>query len=544
MRLAALALALAPSLPAQPDQLEPPAVPVENPITPAKTNLGKALFWDEQISSSKTVACATCHVPEAGGSDPRSAHALNPGFDGVFATDDDVHGSFGVVFTTAAGPYGYEPAFGLERQVTHRKAPSVFMAAYDPELFWDGRAPQQLFDPFTLQLVIASGAALERQAMQPFLSEIEMTQTGSEWPTVLDRVRRSRPLALAARIPAPLARWIGGRSYPELFALAFGTNDVTPVRIAMAIASYERGLVPNAAPIDRFLAGDQNALTPLETTGLAVFERGRCVVCHPSPIFGGSGFFNIGVRPPFEDPGRGAISRQPEDDGAFKTPSLRNVAQRAPFFHDGRMATLADVVEFYDRGGDFAENRSHLIQPLRLSAADKAALLAFLDRPLTDPRAAAAAPPFDHPVLFTATGRAPRAYGHGTAGSGGRVPRLIAAEPPVLGNGEFRMALTDGAATAPAVLLLDLAPGRRALLGVQVLVGLTAGLHLVPLGQLLHGSGAGDGWTSWLLALPEDPTLAGVEFFAQALVLDAGGPQGLSASAGVRWRLFAGHPSR
>ncbi|MEZ5966302.1 MAG: cytochrome c peroxidase [Planctomycetota bacterium] len=536
MRLATLALAAASPLLGQ-ARLDPPPVPVENPMTPAKVALGKALFWDEQISSSKTVACATCHVPEAGGSDPRPA-ALHPGFDGLAATDDDVHGSFGVVFTSSEGPYAWEPFFGLQRQATHRKAPSILMAAYDSDLFWDGRAPQQLYDPATRQLVISQGGALERQAMEPFLNEVEMTQTGTEWPTVVDRVRGSRPLALAARVPAALAGFIGRRSYPELFTDAFGTTDVTPVRIAMAIASYERTLVPSETPMDRYLAGEQGALTPLEEEGFAVFQRSRCTLCHESPTFGGSRFFNIGVRPPSEDPGRASITRQARDVGAFKTPSLRNVAQRAPYFHNGGMATLADVVDFYDRGGDFAENRSHLVQPLGLNANEKAALLAFLDRPLTDARAVTGAPPFDHPALSASGPRSPRHYGRGTAGTGGRVPRLVAIEPPLLGNGEFHMALTDGAATAPASLLLDLAPGRSSLFGVQVLVGLTPALQVLPLGQLLHGSGGGDGWAAWNLALPDDPAFAGLEFFAQGLVLDAGGPQGLSASAAVRWRLF------
>jgi len=536
MRRKALVLALATALPAQ--TLDPPPVPVENPSTPDKVNLGKALFWDEQLSASKTVACATCHVPEAGGSDPRAAAAVHPGFDGLFATGDDVHGSFGVVFMAADGRHAFEPTFGLGRQVTHRKAPSVLMAAYDPELFWDGRAPQQLFDPSTGQLVIARGAALERQALEPFLSEVEMTETGTEWPVVLERVRRSQPLALAAQVPPRLARWIAGRSYPALFAQVFGSQAVTPVRIAMAIAAYERSLVPDAAPIDRHLAGDPGALTAEESAGMSVFDA-HCAVCHPAPTFGGTGFFNIGVRPPVEDAGRGAISRRGDDHGAFKVPSLRNVAQRAPFFHNGSQTSLADVVAFYDRGGDFAENRSSLIVPLHLGAAEQAALVAFLGRPLTDPRAAAGAPPFDHPRLFADTRRAPRTFGFGTAGSQGRVPVLLAAEPPALGNAEFRMALDDGLATAPAVLLLDLAPGRRSLLGVTLWLGLTPALQELPLGLLLHGSGGGQGWTSWILPLPAEPTLDGLEVFAQAIVLDAGGPRGLSASAGARWRLFA-----
>jgi cytochrome c peroxidase len=539
MRSLVLLLALASTTVAQGTPLPPVPVPPENPMTTDKVNLGKALFWDEQLSSSQTVACATCHIPEAGGSDPRAPRALHPGPDDQFATDDDILGSFGVISTSPRHLYQWHPLFGMRAQVTHRKAPSVFMAAYDRELFWDGRAPDQLFDPITRQLVIPQGAALERQATIPILSEVEMTHSGTDWPDIIARVQSSVPLGLARRVPPALSRWLRRDSYPALFARTFGTPDVTPVRIAMAIASYQRALVPNQTPFDSYVAGNQQALTAQEQSGLAVFERVRCSVCHPAPLFTTGEFFTIGVRPPDEDVGRGGITRDPIDRGAFKVPSLRNVADRAPYMHNGRLPTLEAVVDFYERGGDFAENRTPIMRPARFNGTDKADLLAFLRRPLTDPRASAGAAPFDHPELSAEDRRAPRAYGQGTAGTLGRTPQIVAVEPPVLGNGHFRMSLTDGFATAPAVLLLDGAAGNHRLLGVRFHVAFTASLVLLPLGQLLHGSGAGDGWASWSFALPRDPALAGSEFFAQAIVLDAGGPQGLSASAGVRWRLFA-----
>jgi cytochrome c peroxidase len=282
-RLPALCLAVigslvangAARLAAQGGSLPPVPVPPENPLTPAKIDLGKALFWDEQLSATKTVACATCHIPEAGGGDPRTARALHPGFDGSFGTDDDVRGSFGVIRMDTNQGYRWDPDFGLAPQVTRRKAPSVFMSAYDRELFWDGRAPEQFYDPITRKLVIPLGGALERQATIPLLSETEMTHSGTEWPDVVARIVEAKPLGLARRVPRALARYLGDATYPELFARAFGTRDVTPVRIAMAIASYQRTLIPNQAPIDRFLAGQIEALTELERSGLAVFERAR-----------------------------------------------------------------------------------------------------------------------------------------------------------------------------------------------------------------------------------------------------------------------------
>ena len=125
--------------------LEPPPVPLGNPVTAAKVYLGKALFWDEQLSATRTVACGTCHAPRAGTGDPRvasgSASFLHPGADGQPGTDDDVIGSPGVPLNRKDGSYVWEPYFGLRPQVTRRKAQGINEAAYTDEgLFWDGRA--------------------------------------------------------------------------------------------------------------------------------------------------------------------------------------------------------------------------------------------------------------------------------------------------------------------------------------------------------------------------------------------------------------------
>lgn len=521
-------------------QLGPPSVPAQNPITPAKTNLGKVLFWEEQLSSTGTVACATCHVPEAGGSDPRSADALHPGFDATYHTADDVRGSFGVVAHGRHGSYVRQPgAFPLRAQVTGRKAPSVLMAPYNTLQFWDGRATGTLRDPHTGQVVISSGASLESQVLEPPLSDVEMNFASVTWSDLELRLATRRPLALATNLPAALDAWIGQRSYPDLFLEAFGTPEVTAVRIAMAIATYERTLVPNQAPIDDFLRGNQAALTAQEQYGMVVFEQlGLCTLCHRAPTYARAGFSDIGVRPLGEDRGRFAVSGANRDDNTFKVPSLRNVGLRAPYFHNGSQRTLEDVVDFYSRGGDFHANPFIGIQPFGMTTQDRDALLAFLRNALTDPRAAQGLPPFDHPTLFIDSGRAPVSYGTGTAGGSGRPLRLFSPEPPILGNPTFRFAIDDGIAGTPVLLLLDVAGGDTTVLGVRVHVGMTAAMVALDFGVLSYDP-VNPGWTSTAIGLPETPALHGVALFLQAIAVDPGAVAGLVSSPGLRMTLFA-----
>ena len=123
------------------------------------------------------------------------------------------------------------------------------------------------------------------------------------------------------------------------------------------------------------------ALTALEQRGFQVFNnRGGCTQCHRGPLFTDNRFLNIGVRPILEDRGRAVVTNQPRDEGAFKVPGLRNVGLRAPYFHNGGMATLEEVVDFYDRGGDHHVNQSPQIVPLGLTSEEKTALVAFLEK--------------------------------------------------------------------------------------------------------------------------------------------------------------------
>ena len=523
-----------------PGPLQPPQAPLGNPVTAAKANLGKSLFWDEQLSSTRAVACATCHVPGMGGSDPRSLlgspEATHPGADGVLGTADDVTGSPGVTRSFADGSYDFAAAFGLDPQVTGRKTPTMINAAYAPTLFWDGRADDTLVDPETGQIVIVAGAALETQVLGPPLSDVEMSHVGRDWPEVVDRINESAPLALSPSIPAALEAWIDGRSYPELFTEAFGTQDVTPVRIAFAMATYQRTLFSDATPLDAVLGGNPGALTPLENQGRQLFNQLACNNCHIGNLLTNQNFHYIGVRPVNDDLGRFEVTGQFPDRGAFRTPSLRNVELRAPYFHDGSKATLMDVVEFYDRGGDFnAPNKDPRIVPLGLSQNQKNALVAFLGRPLTDPRVENETAPFDRPLLYSESNRVPVEVGPGSPGSGGFTPDVVALEPPVAGNPSFTVGVQNGLGGAPAVLeylLLPSSPTGPALVPDRLL-GVSISRR-VPI--TLGGVGSGAGFGSVNLQIPS--SAAGFEVVGRWIVSDRSAAGGASTSPWFRAMVF------
>jgi len=392
-------LAQGPPPPPPPIGPVPPVpVPAANPLTPAKAILGKILFWDEQLSSDDSIACGTCHIPGAGGSDPRSVAptSVHPSADGLFGTADDVAGSLGMPRLLCDGTELEDSLFGFERQVTRRKSPSPVMAGYAPSLFWDGRAIQSFVDPETGLVAASSLAALETQSVGPILSSVEMGCDGRTWDDVRQELAAATPLALATDLPADIVAALAvSPDYPSLFAAAFGTPEIDARRIAFALASYQRTLVADQTPFDAFIAQVPGALSPAENQGRILFNQ-FCLPCHGGPLLTDQFFHRIGVRPVVEDLGRGAITGNPVDNGRFKTPSLRNVALRAPYFHNGGKATLAEVIEFYSAGGDFPNPG---IAPFPLSATQRAQLEAFLAGALTDPRVAAELPPFDRPTL-------------------------------------------------------------------------------------------------------------------------------------------------
>jgi cytochrome c peroxidase len=169
-------------------------------------------------------------------------------------------------------------------------------------------------------------------------------------------------------------------AYQQQHRSVFG-RDLDADGVARAIAAYVRTIVSGNAPYDRFKAGDLSALSPAAQRGLALFEgKARCVRCHAGFNFTDEGYRNVGVGMGRETPdlGRFAVTRNEADKGAFKTPTLRDVARRGPYMHDGSLATLADVVAFYDRGGMPNPWLSSDVRPLGLTAQEGSDLVEFM----------------------------------------------------------------------------------------------------------------------------------------------------------------------
>lgn len=399
-RVAVFMLALGvSSLAVAQQQLPPPPVPSENPITEPKRLLGKILFWDEQVGFDNTVACGTCHSPARAGADGRID--INPGPDTTFATVDDIFGSTGVVRTGSDFQPKVDPVFGLGRQVTSRAANVAVSAAYAPLLFWDGRAGSMFLNPETGGTSIVAGGALENQAMGPILSAVEMGHEGRSWPEVTHKLAVTEPLGHATRIPADLAPAMAAhKTYPQLFQDAYGDSAITAERIAYAIATYERTLIPNQTPWDQFVAGNQNALTPPQQAGWNFFRNSPCAICHAPPFFTDQSFRNIGVRPVSDDTGRQAITNAFGDRGRFKVPTLRNVGLKATFMHNGRFNSIQTVIAHY-RPNNPARSPENLdpILPVAVPGNVGPQLDDFLRNGLRDPRVAAETFPFDRPAL-------------------------------------------------------------------------------------------------------------------------------------------------
>ncbi|MFP5441894.1 MAG: cytochrome-c peroxidase [Gammaproteobacteria bacterium] len=234
---------------------------------------------------------------------------------------------------------------GAEGNRLGRNTPPLYNLAWNPTFFHDGRSP-----------------SLEAQALNPIESDQEMN-------IPLD--------LLIERLSA--VDW-----YRQQFHAIYGSEQITPAMIGSALASFERTLVSRNSPFDRYLGGDETAMSESAKRGLKIFKGAAwCSSCHDGANFTDNGFHNIGVKT--TDPGRGRFAPdQPRMQGAFKTPGLRNVELTAPYMHDGSQRTLEDVMQFYNRGGDDRKRRDPLIRELDLSKQDIADLVAFM-KALTDP---------------------------------------------------------------------------------------------------------------------------------------------------------------
>jgi cytochrome c peroxidase len=316
---------------AQLGHLGPVPVPDDNPMTKAKVDLGARLFADPGLSGDGSMACQSCHLPDHG-----------------FAVDQ------------ALGP-----AYPSKQE--RRNSPTLINVAFNQPLIWDGRAPN-----------------LDKQTLGPIGNILHMNNN-------LDLM---------------VEQLQGTTDYPQAFMKAFGDEDITTDRIAKAIATFERTLVFDDAPIDRYMDGDASALSDQHKRGLALFlGKGNCIACHNGPNLTDNQFHNLGVPddqvtgdpavmaairfdtkrtgwPKWasvdEDIGRAQITKDPADIGKFRTMGLRNIRESAPYMHNGALATLEDVVRFYDSGGGTHPNKSPLLQPLGLTDQEVQDLVAFL----------------------------------------------------------------------------------------------------------------------------------------------------------------------
>ena len=233
---------------------------------------------------------------------------------------------------------------GVARQRGGRNAPTVINRLFSKEQFWDGRA-----------------AGLEEQAPGPLTNPVEMAMPAHGY--VVERVKA---------IPG----------YAAYFEKAFGSKEITMARLAQAIASYERTVVSGNSAFDRYMAGDKDAMSAAAVRGLGLFiGAANCQVCHAGFNFTDESYHNLGVGmdQPQPDLGRFMISKAESEKGAFKTPTLRNVALTAPYMHDGSQATLKQVVEYYNRGGIKNPWLSKEIKPLNLTPTRIDDLVAFME---------------------------------------------------------------------------------------------------------------------------------------------------------------------
>lgn len=187
------------------------------------------------------------------------------------------------------------------------------------------------------------------------------------------------PLEMGSTVADAVARLKADASYPKLFAEAFD-DGLTADNLAKALAGFERTLVRADSPTDRFrIKGDHAAMTAAERHGLWIYEsKGSCWKCHGGANFTDDSLRNTGVSWGGADLGRFAVTKQDADRGKFKTPTLRGVKLRPPYMHDGSLATLEDVVEFYNRGGGKNPHLDPAVKPLDLTTDERAALVAFL----------------------------------------------------------------------------------------------------------------------------------------------------------------------
>jgi len=325
-------------------------IPADNKLTPERVELGRKLYFDTRLSRDGTVACATCHDVTRGFTDQRPVSE------------------------------------GIGGQLGKRNAPTTLNSVLLQTLFWDGRSP-----------------TLDHQARMPILNPIEMGMPDEA--TAMKAIRD---------VP----------EYQEGFKKAFG-REMNYEDLGRAIGAFERTLVFVDSPLRKFLGGDDEALSSQARAGWELFNgKGRCMTCHPmnpsNPLGSDNRFHNVGVsarHQNFEELAQRALKAMGEDAseqkldelavgtdmselgrfmvthnrvdiGSFRTPLILNIGITAPYMHDGSMATLWDVIDHYNKGGEANPFLDGGIEPLALSETEIDQLVAFLFA-LTDERFAA-----------------------------------------------------------------------------------------------------------------------------------------------------------
>lgn len=242
---------------------------------------------------------------------------------------------------------GLPKAIGENQKELNRATPTITNAAYNHLQMWDGRF-----------------RSLEKQALGPIESPDEMNQNLDELVQELNAV------------PA----------YVDLFFEAYPGQGISKETIGKAIASFERTIVATKSPFDQWLVGDESALSQSAKKGFALFNgKAKCVKCHMGHNFVDNGFHNIGLKRT-KDEGRFSLRPVKILKGAFKTPTLRDIAKTGPYMHNGIYTSLEEVIDHYDRGGDVKDNLSPNIKELKLSKDEKANLLEFLKSLSGEPR--------------------------------------------------------------------------------------------------------------------------------------------------------------
>jgi cytochrome c peroxidase len=234
---------------------------------------------------------------------------------------------------------------GVKSMVLDRASPTVVNTAFNSLQMWDGRKK-----------------TLEEQAMGPMEATVEMNMDTQK-----------------------LFKWLNtNEGYRALFQEAYPGKPIDADSVSKAIASFERTVVSNSSPFDQWVAGKKDALTPDQVKGFALFidpDKGNCAACHSGPNFTDNSFHNLGLASFGKDnPDMGRYAQKPVASmkGAFKTPTVREASNTAPYFHDGSAKTLEELVDFYAKGGVVKTNLSRSVKDLTLNRDEKAQLVSFM----------------------------------------------------------------------------------------------------------------------------------------------------------------------